>query len=401
MKLPPFLLICPFFVLCTLGIVLISDYVNKRKSTLRLFGVFLIFRALIYFSISMLYYYPTPLQIYVEKFSGFILLLADPILFFALLSFVFPFRLILRQCWFFLLPAVILGSIYAIAYGLYPLDIQQAIALSFWRSETPATYPDIYQLQWAIDIILNVQSLFYLIIYIKILMINFPNFLRNYFSNSSKLNINWTIVLGLTLAILVVIYDLAPVLGANVLYALVIIETGLGFIIYFVLKNCSSLNIDVIETYFSLFLLNQKRLILLNKLFPERILEKLPHYTSHYAMGHAEKMINLHHQLIVYFESEKPYKQKDLCLDDIARALNSNRTYISQLFTKEIKTSFYDFVNTYRVEEAKLIMQLQPALSLKAIAEDCGFNSYTTFIKYFKEKISLGPNEWKNKYVSS
>jgi AraC-like DNA-binding protein len=336
--------------------------------------------------------------VYTESLSGFFILLNDPLLFFGFLSFAFPVKLILKRCWLFLLPATITGFLYLEAYCSYPLFDRQVIAGEFWFSPVINNYPDILRLQWIIQIILNVFSFFYLILYAKILVLDFPKYLRNNFSGRVQLSMKWLIGTGILFAFFAIFYSLPSILGEVIVFPIVFLEIGFGFLVYSVLNNRYYLNADLLESYFtSFFMSGDKKFFMLELLFPERILPfKL---SEEFGNARFNRMEHLYQRMIDYFNEKKPYLQKDLTLDDIARGLNTNRTYISQLLTKEKNTSFYDFVNTYRIEEAKRKMQMQPALSLKSIAEECGFSSYTTFIKYFGKKEFVGPAKWKNKHV--
>lgn len=109
--------------------------------------------------------------------------------------------------------------------------------------------------------------------------------------------------------------------------------------------------------------------------------------------------ISLSEQLKKYMETEKPYTNIDLNLKDLASALDTYPHYITQVLNTVFNQNFYDFVNTYRIEEAqKRLTDTQfKNLTILAIAYDCGFNSKSTFNRIFKQKTGLTPSEYQKK----
>ena len=61
--------------------------------------------------------------------------------------------------------------------------------------------------------------------------------------------------------------------------------------------------------------------------------------------------------------------------------------------------NFYDFINKYRVEEAKkLLIEDIHNYKILAIAYEVGFNSKATFNRVFKKFTELTPSEFKEKF---
>lgn len=100
-------------------------------------------------------------------------------------------------------------------------------------------------------------------------------------------------------------------------------------------------------------------------------------------------------QLNTYFEHNKPFLNPNLRLNDIALALGTNRTYLSDALNNELNTNFNRFVNEYRIKEAqRLLKQGNKTTGLQAIAEQSGFNSYSTFRRALKEITDTTPNDF-------
>lgn len=94
---------------------------------------------------------------------------------------------------------------------------------------------------------------------------------------------------------------------------------------------------------------------------------------------------------------DKLYKNANLTLPIFAKKLNIRPQLLSQLLNHNLKKSFSQFINEYRIEEAKQLLKSQPNLKIEIIAEKCGFNSNSTFYTAFKKVTSTTPA----KYVRS
>lgn len=96
-----------------------------------------------------------------------------------------------------------------------------------------------------------------------------------------------------------------------------------------------------------------------------------------------------------WFEREKPYLREDLRLTDLQRVFPISRSYLSQLFNKELGMSFSDYVNQCRVEESKRLMDSEPLTNIQEIAERSGFHSISTFRRAFTKHTGIIPSEYK------
>lgn len=95
-----------------------------------------------------------------------------------------------------------------------------------------------------------------------------------------------------------------------------------------------------------------------------------------------------------HMNSEQPYLQADLKLIDLANSLEFTIHQLSSILNNQFNQNFYDFINTYRVEEAKsrLIDPSQKGFTILAIAIDSGFNSKASFNRIFKNSTGLTPS---------
>jgi len=110
-----------------------------------------------------------------------------------------------------------------------------------------------------------------------------------------------------------------------------------------------------------------------------------------------ERSLELKLKIKEYVEKTRAFENPDLKLSDLASSLDCSVHHISQVINLEMKQSFYEFINTYRVEAVKTKMQdpVNEKYTLPAIAENCGFSSKTSFYRAFKKLTGQTPLEYQ------
>ncbi len=105
-------------------------------------------------------------------------------------------------------------------------------------------------------------------------------------------------------------------------------------------------------------------------------------------------------QLEKVMEDEKPYLDKKLSLNELAKLSKINSNDLSQLFNAYYQSSFYEFINRYRLGylEKMILDPSNQQFKIMALAEESGFNSKATFYKVFKEKHQLTPAQFVKKF---
>jgi AraC-like DNA-binding protein len=109
-----------------------------------------------------------------------------------------------------------------------------------------------------------------------------------------------------------------------------------------------------------------------------------------------EDALKYHRRLTELMKSEKPYLEPKLTLSTLAGELDISPNHLSQVINQYEGKNFFDFVNSYRVEE---FMQrvADPAnrnFSILAIAFDSGFNSKSSFNEVFKKITGKTPSKY-------
>lgn len=102
-------------------------------------------------------------------------------------------------------------------------------------------------------------------------------------------------------------------------------------------------------------------------------------------------------ELTEYMETEKPYLDSRLTLPQLASRLGLSTNYLSQIINEQLEINFFDFVNGYRIEEAKkrLVADNEANKNVLTIALDSGFNSKTAFYTAFKKNTGMTPKQFR------
>ena len=102
-------------------------------------------------------------------------------------------------------------------------------------------------------------------------------------------------------------------------------------------------------------------------------------------------------RLLELVERERSYLDPEITLPKLALALGIPVAHLSRVINEQLGRNFFEFINRYRVEEAKRRLS-GPAAGrdkLITIALDCGFNSLATFNRVFKELAGRTPSEYR------
>ena len=89
------------------------------------------------------------------------------------------------------------------------------------------------------------------------------------------------------------------------------------------------------------------------------------------------------------------FLQQGFNINELAAAVGSNRTYVSETINAHFGRTFSDYVNHYRVEYAKNLLQAG-AYTIGDIAAKAGFSSIESFRRNFRNETGLSPSQWKN-----
>lgn len=107
--------------------------------------------------------------------------------------------------------------------------------------------------------------------------------------------------------------------------------------------------------------------------------------------------LELKQNLLILFGEEKIYKENNINLDMVAQRLNTTRHNTSQIINEHFEVSFHEFVNMYRIQEAKQLLLEDKArrLNIINVAYEVGYNNKVTFNKAFKKDTQLTPSQYQ------
>jgi len=96
------------------------------------------------------------------------------------------------------------------------------------------------------------------------------------------------------------------------------------------------------------------------------------------------------------FEKEHVFLNENLSIDELAKKIDSNKTYISYTINKNFKMNFSSYVNQYRVKKARILLSSPKYknYTIETIAQESGFKSITVFNKAFKKFTGLTPSNF-------
>lgn len=102
-------------------------------------------------------------------------------------------------------------------------------------------------------------------------------------------------------------------------------------------------------------------------------------------------------QISRYMDAEKPYLTPALTLEKLAGQLKIQPRLLSNIINRHFDCNFFEFINSYRVEEAKRMLadNRYSDKTMLDIMLDVGFNSKATFNTLFKKKAGMTPSEYR------
>ncbi|MCF8358736.1 MAG: helix-turn-helix domain-containing protein [Prolixibacteraceae bacterium] len=109
-----------------------------------------------------------------------------------------------------------------------------------------------------------------------------------------------------------------------------------------------------------------------------------------------EKMKSIQKVLEETMENEKFFLEPGLNLAELSKKINIPTHHITQTLNEYSGKTFFDFVNSKRVDEFRRRVQNHDHqyYSLLGIAFDCGFNSKSSFNRIFKKTTGTSPSEY-------
>lgn len=104
-------------------------------------------------------------------------------------------------------------------------------------------------------------------------------------------------------------------------------------------------------------------------------------------------------ELVALLGSEKPFLNPQVSIADLSEKLSVPTKHLSQVINQSFNKSFFDFINTYRIQEVQQILKgsKDDKLTVLEAMYQAGFNSKSSFNTAFKKETGLTPTEFRKK----
>ena len=236
------------------------------------------------------------------------------------------------------------------------------------------------------DVIYSVIMNFSILVYLSFafLTIRTKNQnLKGYYSSLEKINYNWLKLVVSAFFIMWIVDIVNWVLGSLEISSHILSE----------LLTFTSLSINFV--FANLLILKSLRLPEMEEIQEIHKYEKSP-----LTVQTKNDILQRLEDLMI---KEKMFLNSSITLGEIADKLSVIPRYLSQVINELKGQNFYDFVNSYRIEEAKKILS-DPSHDdekILAVLFESGFNSKSVFNTVFKKITGITPSEYRRKYKNS
>ena len=106
---------------------------------------------------------------------------------------------------------------------------------------------------------------------------------------------------------------------------------------------------------------------------------------------------DIYTRIVTLFETEKPYLNSELTINDIVKVTFTNKLYISRAISQFTGRNFCQFVNYYRVYHSIQIYRDNPDMKVIDMATQSGFNSTVSYSMAFRLYMGECPSDWCRK----
>lgn len=245
-----------------------------------------------------------------------------------------------------------------------------------------------------LSLALLIHILFYLYLSWRIQKKHYAD-VQSYFTDMEHTRYHWVRKFILWLVFLnilfIVSYAVPAVFAPELMkYADLVATPLLTFLIYLFIFIAGFNNHAVFTT--TEFVMYEKELIPFNQ-FVEEQDDKNKYGDS---ILKEELIEEIDAKLVRLLNEEKPYLDKELNLNKLANLIGISSHQLSQFINRKYNKNYFDFINSYRVEEAKtkLLKIQQSKLTIEGIGTECGFGSPSAFYRAFKKSVGLTPSQF-------
>ena len=379
------IILTPFYISFLWGLIFIVNTASDNKPRYAL-GIFMLTASVVYFTHAAFFKHYYDFYLKIDGLYMFASLSVYP-LYFIYISLLTRDKDFKSHYLWHLAPAVILAILFEVlstfatpeARDIYLKDV--LFQNTFPSGGSPLIVSLLASVFFFSRIVFGLQTIAYLVLGVYFIK-KYNERIANFYANLSDKKIVWLELLNITLIVAAVSSFLLNIVGRhffeeeNLLYIPSVIFSILLFIIGLLGNKQKQTIVEVQEDEISDIDLYEE----------------------------PENQNLLKEKLVAFMEKEKPFLNPNFRITDLSPKLFTNRTYLSQLINTEFKMSFSDFVNRYRIQHAKTLMDkdMESNYSLNYFSEQSGFGSVSSFIRAFKqvEGVTAGTYHKQTKIAS-
>lgn len=218
---------------------------------------------------------------------------------------------------------------------------------------------------------------FYLVLLVRFVMMfegeykHYNQQMDNYFSDEDTRRLRWvkrSFYLSLAVGVMALIYALSPSAEVGVLFISIVIVFYAVFAVRFINYALQFQSIETVIT------------------------------ESDGVVSCDEKIDNeLMARIDMLMTNDKLYRKSDLSVSDIAKRLEERPRMVSAVINACRQSNFKTYINEFRVEEAKRLIDEDKAgnRTIDAIASEAGFTNRSSFYRVFKRSQGISPTDYR------
>lgn len=117
----------------------------------------------------------------------------------------------------------------------------------------------------------------------------------------------------------------------------------------------------------------------------------------------SEKSEEHYQRLLALMDNEHLYREPHLSMTMLAEKTGLSKGYLSQILNQKEQKNFFEFINSYRVNEVKRLLEdpNYAHYSVLGIGQEAGFKSKSTFNAVFKKFTSETPSQYRKQYLNN
>lgn len=96
-----------------------------------------------------------------------------------------------------------------------------------------------------------------------------------------------------------------------------------------------------------------------------------------------------------YMDEERPFLNPDITIEELARDLEMSVNDLSVTLNRHFQLNFFEFINQYRVREAKTLLLSKANTTITDLFYEAGFNTKSVFYSAFKKSEGVTPSQYR------